>query len=94
MLIVSNAAVSLEDILSTVEAERLACESNRLVVKRGPDKDPIVLREVFSNIAGWIEKFVTVGDTAVQYDPGPAALPWAAVRLVLQACHQFNLNFV
>ena len=87
MLIVSKTTVSLEEILSTVEAEREACESNRLVVNRGPDKDPIILHEVFSNIAGWIEKFVAIGNTAVQYDPGHAALPWAAVRLVLQACN-------
>lgn len=25
-----------------------------------------------------------IGDTIVQYDPGHAALPWAAVRFVLQ----------
>lgn len=84
--IVSNTIVSLEDILSTIEKNKQICESKRLIVRRGPDKDPIVLRDVFSKIAGWIEKFVAVGDTVVQYDPGHAALPWAAVRIVLQAC--------
>lgn len=84
-MILHNDTVSLKDILSTVEAEKKTSESSRLVVKRGPDKDPIILRDVFSKIAGWVEKFVAVGDVAVQYDPGHAALPWAAVRLVLQA---------
>ena len=71
--------------MSTVEAEKRKYESNRLVVKRGADREPIILHEVFSKIVGWIEKFVAVGDTAMQYDTGHAALPWAAIRLVLQA---------
>ncbi|PVH80192.1 hypothetical protein DL98DRAFT_208852 [Cadophora sp. DSE1049] len=32
----------------------------------------------------WIEKIKGIGDTIVQYDPGHAALPWAAARLFLQ----------
>ena len=32
----------------------------------------------------WIRKFVEVGDIAIQYDPGHAALPWAAIRFLLQ----------
>lgn len=85
--IVFNSSVSLKDLMSTVEAERRKYESNRLLVKRGVDREPLVLHEVFSKIVGWIEKFVAVGDTVMQYDTGHAALPWAAVRLVLQACN-------
>jgi hypothetical protein len=33
----------------------------------------------------WIDRFKDVGDNAVQYDPGHAALPWAAIRFILQA---------
>lgn len=33
----------------------------------------------------WVRLFVSVGDVAVNYDPTTAALPWAAVRFVLQA---------
>lgn len=39
---------------------------------------------MFSKIAVWIQKFVEVGDVAVSYDPGYAALPWAAVRFLLK----------
>ena len=85
--IVFDSSVSLKDLMSKVEAEKRKYESDRLVVKRGADREPIVLHEVFSKIVGWIEKFVAVGDTAMQYDTGHAALPWAAVRLVLQACN-------
>jgi type IV secretory pathway VirB9-like protein len=44
----------------------------------------VILRDVFAKIATWIDKFKQVGDVAIQYDPGHAALPWAAIRFVLQ----------
>lgn len=88
-----NTTINLKEILYTVEVEKGSCESKRWVVKRGPDKDPIVLRDVFSKMAGWIEKFIAVGDTAVQYNPGHAALPWAAVKFVLQASTPSPLGF-
>jgi len=45
----------------------------------------IVIRDVFGKTITWIEKIKGIGDTIVQYDPGHAALPWAAARLLLQA---------
>ena len=50
--------------------------------KRGK---PIVLREVLAKIVSCVNKFKEVGDIITQYDPAHAALPWAAVRLILQA---------
>ena len=47
-------------------------------------KKPINLNDLFSRIVVWIQKFVQIGDVAVQYDPGHAALPWAAIRFLLQ----------
>ena len=44
----------------------------------------ITLRQLFDKVVQCIDKFKQVGDIVVQYDPGHAALPWAAVRLVLQ----------
>lgn len=32
----------------------------------------------------WVNKFKEVVDVAIQYDPVHAALPWAAVRFLLQ----------
>jgi hypothetical protein len=32
----------------------------------------------------WVDKFKTIGDNAIQYDPAHAALPWAGVRFILQ----------
>lgn len=49
----------------------------------------IILRDVASKILTWLTKFKEVGDIAVQYDPAHAALPWAAVRFLLQASFPF-----
>ena len=46
--------------------------------------EPVVLRDVLGNIASWIDKFKEVGDNPANFDPVHAALPWAAVRFVLQ----------
>lgn len=54
----------------------------------GNNKSKVVLRDVFAKIAAWIEKFVEVGDIAVQYDPSHAALPWALVRFLLKVLEQ------
>lgn len=37
-----------------------------------------------TKIANIVKRFIQVGDTVVQYDPVHTALPWAAVRLLLQ----------
>ena len=42
------------------------------------------LSHVLDSIVSWVKKFIAIGDIAVQYDPAHAALPWAALRLVLQ----------
>lgn len=49
-----------------------------------PNGDIIIVRDVLEKIVRWIEKFKETGDMIVQYDPGHAALPWAAVRFLLR----------
>ena len=44
----------------------------------------IVLRDVVEKIIVWVEKFIAVGDAAIQFDPVHAAPAWAAFRFVLQ----------
>ena len=46
----------------------------------------VILRDLFSKIVVWIDRFKTIGDIVVQYDPVHAALPWAGVRFLLQVC--------
>jgi hypothetical protein len=44
----------------------------------------IDLRKTVKRIAGWVNKFKGCVDVAVSFDPVHAALPWAAVRFVIQ----------
>lgn len=44
----------------------------------------IILRDVFEKISGWISTFKTLGGFVSQIDPIHAALPWAAVNMILQ----------
>jgi tRNA G37 N-methylase Trm5 len=74
----------LEQLVEATRKSRDVCQQNRLKVKfRGKE---IIVRDVADKILVWIEKFKKIGDIAVQHDSGHAALPWAAVRLVLQVC--------
>ena len=58
---------------------------------RPGDGQTVILRDLFSKIAVWIDRFKEVGDIVVQYDPVHAALPWAGVRFLLQVCRSFLL---
>ncbi|ORY16076.1 hypothetical protein BCR34DRAFT_584541 [Clohesyomyces aquaticus] len=73
----------ITDVLAATEERKEECKRKRWKVKfRGK---AIILRDLLDKVAVWIHKFVAVGDNAVQYDPGHAALPWAAVRFILKA---------
>lgn len=73
----------LDDILSATNEKKEACLRKRWKVSiRGKI---IILSDVLEKVAVWVDKFVAVGDSAVQYDPGHAALPWAAIRFILKA---------
>lgn len=50
----------------------------------------VILRDVMEKTIHWINCFKEVGDNAVQFDPGHAALPWAALRFVLQAMVNYS----
>ena len=74
----------MDDLLAAVIDRKRDCQEKKWTVERGRERNAIVLRDVFTKIATWVEKFVECGDCAVQYDPGHAALPWAAVRFLLK----------
>ena len=77
-------SVNINDVLESVERRRQECIDKQWTVPRGKNKNAVVLRDVFTKIAVWINKFIAVGDIAVQYDPGHAALPWALIRFLLK----------
>jgi vacuolar-type H+-ATPase subunit H len=75
----------LDDILAAVEKGKQACIERRWKYRKG-DHD-VIIRDKLEKIVVWINKFKDIGDAVVQYDPGHAALPWAGIRVILQASH-------
>jgi len=51
------------------------------ITVRGED---IVLRDVGMKILQWVDRFKEIGDIAIQFDPGHAALPWMVFKFLLQ----------
>lgn len=73
----------LEDVLVEVQKKKQDCLTRRLKYKRS-NGDSVHIYDVCEKIVKWVNTFKEVGDAAVQYDPGHAALPWAAIRFFLQ----------
>jgi len=65
------------------------CEKQKLIdtIDDGKRSRRIIVRDLADKLINWISKFVAVGDTLMQYDPGHAAIPWAIVRFILQVCN-------
>ena len=74
---------TLKEVMEAVNESQKYYQKKSWKIKNNEGED-IKVRKVFDSILTWVEKFIVVGDTVVQYDPGHAALPWAAVRMVLQ----------
>lgn len=73
----------LQDLRNESEGAKERCDKKRWSYKR-KNGEKVIFRDVFGNIVKWIDLFKDAGDQAVSYDPGHAALPWAAVRVLLQ----------
>ncbi|KAH6679762.1 hypothetical protein B0J14DRAFT_559066 [Halenospora varia] len=74
----------VNEVLVVVREAEQTCQHRRWKWKNSRG-EYVILRDVFSKMASWIQKFREIGDIIAQYDPGHAALPWAAARFVLQA---------
>jgi hypothetical protein len=74
----------LERVLEATVESRDACREKGLKFNIG--EKTFVVRDLADKILSWVERFKKIGDIAVQYDPVHAALPWAGIRLLLQAC--------
>ena len=73
-----------DELKSTIDKIRGNPTSERRRIKL-PLRE-IDVREYFDKLVSWVQKFIAIGDTIVTYDPGHAALPWAALRFILQVC--------
>lgn len=74
---------TLQNLKLDVEKAQKKCDEKRLHCKR-KNGEKVIFRDVLGKVLKWITIFRDVGDLAVQYDPGHAALPWAGVRFLLQ----------
>ncbi|KAJ0299460.1 hypothetical protein Brms1b_013115 [Colletotrichum noveboracense] len=70
-------------VLKEAEAKRDLSLRKRWKFTR-PNGEVVIVRDILEKIARWIQRFKETGDTIVQYAPNHAALPWAAVRFLLQ----------
>ena len=81
-----------KQLLTIVAEIRGICEEQKLIdtIDDGKRSRGIIVRDLADKLISWVSKFVAVGDTLVQYDPGHAAIPWALVRFILQVCSISN----
>lgn len=71
-------------VLKAVTDKKDDCVRKQWKLYTNKKGEKVLVRDVFTKVSDWIEDFKQVGDAAVQYDPGHAAIPWAAVRMLLQ----------
>ena len=73
----------LSETLKEAQGKRQTCVQKFWTLKKR-NGETIILRDVIEKIIVWVEKFIAVGDAAMQYDTVHAAPAWAAFRFVLQ----------
>jgi hypothetical protein len=82
----------LSELLQAADAAQKQCVAKAWRLKR-KNGATVNVRDIFAKVARWVKQFKDIGDIAVQYDPVHAALPWAAVRFLLQVCYSL-IDFV
>ncbi|KAJ5680260.1 hypothetical protein N7536_011399 [Penicillium majusculum] len=75
---------TVDTTLKAVRDKQIVCLQKRWTIKTKAGKR-LIVRDVLDKVAFWLNRFKEVGDIAVQYDPTHASLPWAGVRVLLQA---------
>lgn len=81
----------LDDLEQTTREAYATCIHKRWQITIPGHGKKVIVRDVLSKIAHWIEMFKSVGDQVISYDPGHAALPRAGIRFLLQiAINDFN----
>ncbi|KAF6815907.1 ankyrin repeat domain-containing protein [Colletotrichum musicola] len=68
---------------------KVAEEKRAMALRKGwkftkRNGEVVLVRDLLEKIVDWVNRFKATGDTIVQHDPEHAALPWAAVRFLLQ----------
>lgn len=76
----------LSDVLRAIKDAQKQCDYKAWKLRR-KNGATVSVRDVFSKIATWVNRFKDIGDIAVQLDPVHASLPWAGVRFLLHVSH-------
>jgi len=79
----------LDSVLEVVNEKQRLCLEKRWKFKNRQGQT-IIVRDLLDKIAHYLQKFVDVGDVAVQFDPIHAVLPWAGIRLLLKVVYYFQ----
>ena len=82
----------LSDLGQLVASAKENSIKKRWRFHRSGSGQTVILRDLFSKIVVWIDRFKEVGDIVVQYDPVHAALPWAGVRFLLEVCNSLTVT--
>lgn len=72
----------LEQFIETAQTKHQECKNRQWVVSVGGK--PIVIRAIMERLIDFAKRCRDIGNIAIQYDPGHAALPWAGFVLILQ----------
>ena len=76
----------IQDVIKVVEGKHQLCVENQWKFRTGTETVP--MRDPLGRIVAWINKFRDVGTIMMQYDPTHAAIPWAAIRFLLEVSPQ------
>jgi hypothetical protein len=82
----------LQDMLDATEERKSRCEEHSWKTTIGNDRT-IILYDQAVKIVQWLNKFKTIGDVVVNYDPIHAALPWAGFRFLLEVRQNLIIGF-
>ena len=107
-LAVSKLSQDEQQAIGTIHGRKLEAVANLLVIVKESERiciskqwrykrksgEVVILRDLFGKLVKWIQRFKDIGDTAIQYDPVHAALPWAGVRFLLEVRHLYRCNSI
>ncbi|KAL8942223.1 MAG: hypothetical protein Q9211_001490 [Gyalolechia sp. 1 TL-2023] len=78
-----DVGMALDDALRAAKEKQRYCVEKKWTFTFGGRS--ITLNDEAEKIIGWLDRFKAVGDIAANADPVHAGLPWAGIRLLLEA---------
>ena len=74
---------SIGEQIDLIREARDGLADNQMIIQRS-DGRVIIVREKINSVLKVMDKYMTIGNTAIQHSPRITALVWAGVRLGLQ----------